>query len=144
MLKTGQRERSSAGRDPGHLLSSEISRWRAPRLEEMIRLRDLGANTPMGVPYTEDQIMAMGRDTISINKPRGVYTDTDVDELKDDNKRVRKELAMLRTVVKSDDRMSQLLTQLESQHEFDGGNRSGGGGDDELGADEDAGGDEEI
>nr|GEW82700.1 hypothetical protein [Tanacetum cinerariifolium] len=27
--------------------------------EEMIRLRDLGANTPTSVPYTEDQIMAM-------------------------------------------------------------------------------------
>ncbi|GJW92218.1 serine-threonine/tyrosine-protein kinase catalytic domain-containing protein [Tanacetum coccineum] len=58
--------------------------------EEMIRLRDLGANTPTGVPYTEDQIMAMvrkgkqrrhilgvgralaghGRDAISINEAR--------------------------------------------------------------------------
>nr|GEX11984.1 hypothetical protein [Tanacetum cinerariifolium] len=27
--------------------------------EEMLRLRDLGPNTPTGVPYTEDQIMAM-------------------------------------------------------------------------------------
>ncbi|GJU50631.1 hypothetical protein Tco_1220186 [Tanacetum coccineum] len=27
--------------------------------EEMLRLRDLGANTPTGVPYTEEQIMAM-------------------------------------------------------------------------------------
>ncbi|GJS78737.1 hypothetical protein Tco_0728618 [Tanacetum coccineum] len=29
--------------------------------EEMLRLRNLGANTPTGVPYTEDQIMAMVR-----------------------------------------------------------------------------------
>ncbi|GKB87296.1 serine-threonine/tyrosine-protein kinase catalytic domain-containing protein [Tanacetum coccineum] len=132
--------------------------------EEMIRLRDLGANTPTGVPYTEDQIMAMvrkgkqrghipgvgrvlagqGRDVISINEPRGTYTDADVDEVKEDNNRLRKELAMLRTVVRSDDRMSQLLTQLESQHEVGGGSGSGGGGDDEPGADEDADGDEEI
>ncbi|GKG44791.1 hypothetical protein Tco_0486229, partial [Tanacetum coccineum] len=27
----------------------------------MFRLRDLGANTPIGVPYTEDEIMAMVR-----------------------------------------------------------------------------------
>ncbi|GJW83337.1 hypothetical protein Tco_0156482 [Tanacetum coccineum] len=51
-----------------------------------------------------------GRDAISINKPRGAYTDVDVNELKDDNKWLRKELAMLRTVVRSDNRMSQLLT----------------------------------
>ncbi|GJW75006.1 hypothetical protein Tco_0134376 [Tanacetum coccineum] len=31
MLKTGQRARSFAGRDPAHWLSSEIIRWRAPR-----------------------------------------------------------------------------------------------------------------
>ncbi|GKB75019.1 hypothetical protein Tco_0936431, partial [Tanacetum coccineum] len=131
MLKIRQRARSSVGRDPDHLLSSEICRWRAPRLEkEMIRLRDLGANTPTGVPYTEDKIMAMvrkgkhrwhipgvgrvfagqGRDAISINEPRGAYTDADVDEIKEDNKRLRKELTMLRTVVTSDDRMSRLLT----------------------------------
>ncbi|GKE65760.1 hypothetical protein Tco_1519921 [Tanacetum coccineum] len=33
MLKTRQRARSSTGRDPGHLLSSEICRWRAQRVE---------------------------------------------------------------------------------------------------------------
>ncbi|GKG31414.1 hypothetical protein Tco_0423902 [Tanacetum coccineum] len=30
MLETRQRARSYAGRDPGHLLPSEIGRWRAP------------------------------------------------------------------------------------------------------------------
>ncbi|GJS25159.1 hypothetical protein Tco_0453791 [Tanacetum coccineum] len=149
MLKTGQRARSFARRDPGHLLSSEISRWRAPRLEStrpssrpssthILMVANLRrtrrANTSMGVSYTEDQIMAMvrkgkqrghipgvsrvlagqGRDTISINEPRGSYTNVDVDELKDDNKKLRKELAMLKMVVRIDDRMSQLLTQLES------------------------------
>ncbi|GKD86852.1 hypothetical protein Tco_1358006 [Tanacetum coccineum] len=63
--------------------------------EEMLRLKDLGPNMPTGVPYTEDQIMAMvqrgkqrghildvgrvlagqGRDVISINEPRCTYTD---------------------------------------------------------------------
>ncbi|GJT50628.1 hypothetical protein Tco_0976785 [Tanacetum coccineum] len=118
MLKTGQRARSSASRDPGHLLSSEICKWKAWRLEkeEMIRLRDLSANTLTCVPYTEDQIMSMvrkgkqrghipgvgrvlagrGRDVISINEPRCTHTYVDVDEL-------------------------------ESQHEVGGGNESGGG-----------------
>ncbi|GJT52999.1 hypothetical protein Tco_0988053 [Tanacetum coccineum] len=110
----------------------------------MIRLRDLGANTLTGVPYPEEQIMAMVRkgkhrghipgvgrvlarhckDAISINEPRGTYIDTDVDEIKEDSKRLRKELDLLRTVVRSDDRMSQLLTQLESQHEVGGGSRA--------------------
>ncbi|GKG26000.1 hypothetical protein Tco_0399146, partial [Tanacetum coccineum] len=64
-------------------------------------------------------------------EPRGTYIDTDVDEIKEDSKRLRKELDLLRTVVRSDDRMSQLLTQLESQH-------------DEPGANEDVDEDEEI
>ncbi|GKA88068.1 hypothetical protein Tco_0809832 [Tanacetum coccineum] len=121
MLKTEQRARSSAGRDPAHWLSSEISRWRAPRpdearvqYEEMLRLRDLGANTPTVVPYTEEQIMAM--------------IETKIDEIKEDGKRLRKELELLRRVVRSDDRMSQMLTQLESHHEIGGGSESGSGG----------------
>ncbi|GKC38681.1 hypothetical protein Tco_1051065 [Tanacetum coccineum] len=39
---------------------------------------------------------------------------------------------------RSEGRISQLLTQLESQHKVDGGSGSGEGGDDEPGADEDA------
>ncbi|GJY53027.1 hypothetical protein Tco_0444691 [Tanacetum coccineum] len=134
--------------------------------EEMLRLMDLGANTPMGVPITVDQIMAMdrkgkqrehihrvgrvlagkGRNVIFIDKPRGTYTDVDVDELKEEAKRTRRELQLLRTVVRSDDRMSEMLIQLESQHEIGrgSGSGSGGGGDDELGEDEDVGGDEKI
>nr|GEY05761.1 hypothetical protein [Tanacetum cinerariifolium] len=131
--------------------------------EEMIRLRDLGANTSTGVPYTEDQIMAMvrrgkqwghipgvskvlagqGRDAISINEPRCTHTNADVDEVNEDNKRLRKELAMLRTIIRSDDRMSQLLTQLESEHEIGSDSESGRGGDDEPGTNEDAGRDED-
>ncbi|GKA03300.1 hypothetical protein Tco_0676081 [Tanacetum coccineum] len=76
-------------------------------------------------------------------EPRCTHTDADVDEVKEENKRLRKELNMLRKVVKSDDEMSQLLTQLESQHEVGGGSGSGRSEDVEPGADEDAGGDEE-
>ncbi|GKE55311.1 hypothetical protein Tco_1494496 [Tanacetum coccineum] len=130
----------------------------------MIRVRDLGTNTPTGVPNTEDQIMAMvrkgkqrghipnvgrvlaelGRDAISINKPQCTHTHTDVDEVKEENTPLRKELSMLRTIIRSDDQMSQLLTQLESQHEVGGASKSGGGGDDEPSADEDVGRDEDA
>nr|GEU74147.1 hypothetical protein [Tanacetum cinerariifolium] len=86
--------------------------------EEMLRPRDLGANTPMGVPYTEEQLMAMVRK----GKARA---------------------SVAEDVVRSDDRMSDMLAQLESQHEIGGGSESGscGGEDDEN---EDTGGDEEI
>ncbi|GJV53371.1 hypothetical protein Tco_1449112 [Tanacetum coccineum] len=128
--------------------------------------RDLGANTPTGVPYIEDQIIAMVqkgkqrghilgvgmvltrqvRDAISINEPRGTYTDADVDELKEEAKRTRQELELLRRVVRFDDWMSQMYTQLESQHEIGGGSGSGRGGgrDEDVDGDEDASGDEEI
>ncbi|GKB01192.1 hypothetical protein Tco_0829236 [Tanacetum coccineum] len=59
------------------------------------------------------------------------YPQRHVDEVKEENKKLRKELNMLMTVVRSDDQMSQLLTQLQSQHEVGSGNRSGGAGDDE-------------
>ncbi|GJV46915.1 hypothetical protein Tco_1437127 [Tanacetum coccineum] len=134
--------------------------------EEMLRMRDLGANTPMGVPYTKEQIMAMvrkgkqcehihgvgrdltglGRNAIFIDEPRGTYTNPEIDEIKEEVKRTRRELELLRRVVRTDDRMSQMLTQFESQPEIGGGSGSGSGGgeDDESGGDEDAGGDEDI
>ncbi|GKC25847.1 hypothetical protein Tco_1027997 [Tanacetum coccineum] len=124
------------------------------------------ANTPTGVPYIEDQIIAMvqkgkqrghilgvgmvltrqARDAISINEPRGTYTDADVDELKEEAKRTRQELELLRRVVRFDDWMSQMYTQLESQHEIGGGSGSGRGGgrDEDVDGDEDANGDEDI
>nr|GEZ62060.1 hypothetical protein [Tanacetum cinerariifolium] len=74
--------------------------------EEMLRLKDLGPNTSLGVPYTKDEIMAM----VHQGKQR----------------------------VRSDDKMSQLLTQLKSHHGVGSGSGSGGDGDDEPGEDEDA------
>ncbi|GJX78330.1 hypothetical protein Tco_0325141 [Tanacetum coccineum] len=47
-------------------------------------------------------------------------------------------------VVRSDDKFSQLLTQLQSQHEVGSGGGSGGGEDDEPCEDEDAGEDEDA
>ncbi|GKB58586.1 hypothetical protein Tco_0914772 [Tanacetum coccineum] len=89
---------------------------------QYVRGDDSAENTSTVVPYTEDQIMAMGTDAIFINEPRGSYTDADADELKDDNKKLRK----------------------ESQHEVGGGSGSGRGGDDEPGGDDELGGDEDA
>ncbi|GKA43675.1 hypothetical protein Tco_0736399 [Tanacetum coccineum] len=72
------------------------------------------------------------------------YTDADVDELKEEANRTRRELELLRNVVRSDDRMPKMYTQLESQHEIGGGNGSGGGEDEDTGGDEDTDGDEEM
>nr|GFB41443.1 hypothetical protein [Tanacetum cinerariifolium] len=69
--------------------------------EEMIRLRDLGADTPVGMTYTEDQILAMvrkgkqrwhipgigrvvarkGKIIIFVDQPRGTYTNAEIDEM---------------------------------------------------------------
>ncbi|GKE03257.1 probable flavin-containing monooxygenase 1 [Tanacetum coccineum] len=85
--------------------------------EEMPRLRDLGSNTPSGVPYTDDEINTQVRGASS----GGTFP-----------------------VVRSDDKFSQMLTQLESQPQVGSGSGSDGGGDDEDAGDhEDADGDED-
>ncbi|GJU06690.1 hypothetical protein Tco_1123120 [Tanacetum coccineum] len=84
--------------------------------EEMLRLHGLGSNTETGVPYTEDEIMAIvcgGTFPVLV----GFCQDT----------------------ARSDDKFSQMFTQLESQPEIGGGSGSGGRGDDEQGDDEDDG-----
>ncbi|GJZ33914.1 hypothetical protein Tco_0579350 [Tanacetum coccineum] len=117
----------------------------------MLRLRDLGANTPSGVPYTKEEILALVRK----GKQRGhilgidemlASRDKTIDEAKEEAKRTKRELSLLRRVVMSDNRMSHMFTHLGSQSEIDGGSESGsgGGGDDEPGGDEDAGGDDDI
>ncbi|GJZ81842.1 hypothetical protein Tco_0646836 [Tanacetum coccineum] len=138
ILKTGQRARSYVGRDPGHLLPSEIGRCRAPQLkitrpksrpssihillaayscemrigEDMLRLQGLGT-------YTDDQIMAMVRR----GKRRGYIPG------------VGKVLAgRVKDILDVP-----LFTQLQSQHE----SGSDAAGDDESGDDEDADEDEE-
>ncbi|GKD11975.1 hypothetical protein Tco_1196382 [Tanacetum coccineum] len=109
----------------------------------MLRLRDLGANTPSGVPYTKEEILALVRK----GKQRGhILGDKTIDQAKEEAKRTKRELSLLRRVVMSDNRMSHMFTHLGSQSEIDGGSESGsgGGGDDEPGGDEDAGGDDDI
>ncbi|GJT79302.1 hypothetical protein Tco_1053644 [Tanacetum coccineum] len=112
----------------------------------MLRPRDLGSNTPLGVSYTEEEILFL---------PRGMYIDAEIDkmlssgdkmidEAKEEAKRTRRELELLRRVVRFDDQMSQLLTQLGSHSEIGGGSGSGGGRDDESGEDEDADRDDDI
>ncbi|GKD48603.1 hypothetical protein Tco_1277579, partial [Tanacetum coccineum] len=81
--------------------------------EEMLRLQDLGSNTPSGVPYTDDEINA---------------------QVKKKNKHLQKQINMLMKVVRSDGKFSQMHTQLKSQPQVG----SGSGGDDESGEDEDA------
>nr|GFB62766.1 hypothetical protein [Tanacetum cinerariifolium] len=91
--------------------------------DEMLRLKDLSPNTQTGVSYTEDEIMTM---------------------VEAENKQLRKEINMLMKVVRSDDKFSQLLMQLQSYHEVSSGSRSDEGGDDEPGEDEDASEDEDA
>ncbi|GJV42611.1 pyruvate kinase [Tanacetum coccineum] len=88
----------------------------------MVRLQGLGSNTETAVPYTEDEIMAIFRG----GKQRGHIPG------------VGKVLSGQGTLFRSDDKFSQMLTQLESQPEIGGGSGSGGCGDDEPGDDEDA------
>nr|GEU75880.1 hypothetical protein [Tanacetum cinerariifolium] len=142
MLETGQRARSYADKDPGHLLSSEIGSsatreypsliqtyfdthtvdgvflWDEGRLlyEEMLRLWGLGT-------YTDDQIMAIvrrGKQRRHISSVGRVLAGRGRDVL------VSPEPRCTHT----------LLTHLQSHHEVGSGSESGAGGDDED-ADED-------
>ncbi|GJZ98837.1 hypothetical protein Tco_0671290 [Tanacetum coccineum] len=71
--------------------------------DEMLRLQGLGSNTPSGVPYTDDEIMV-----IVHGASNGAHSRC-----------------------WSDDKFSQILTQLESQLEYGGGGESGRCEDDE-------------
>nr|GFB12174.1 hypothetical protein [Tanacetum cinerariifolium] len=67
----------------------------------------------------------------------------DIARLKKREKLLTKQLNMFMSLFRSDDKFSQMLTQLESQPEYGGCSGSGGCGDDEPGDDEDGGEDEE-
>ncbi|GJZ09019.1 zinc finger, CCHC-type containing protein [Tanacetum coccineum] len=131
----------------------------------LAHLRDqmrLGSNTEMGVPYTEEEIMAI----IQKGKQRGHLPDVDrvlprratdgcahlpqstvdpadVEMLKKSNKSLTKHVKMMMRLFRSDDKFSQVLNQYESSPEFGNANESGGCGDDEPGGDEDGDEDEE-
>ncbi|GJT25796.1 hypothetical protein Tco_0895733 [Tanacetum coccineum] len=125
--------------------------------------RALYAPTPRrGVPYTEDEIMAIiqkgkqrghlpsvgrvlpGHGTNVFSPPLPPCTHiSDFVKLKKSNKMLTKQVNMIMKLFRSDDKMSQMLRQLESQPEFGSGSGSGGCGDDESGDDEDGNEDEE-
>ncbi|GJU01081.1 reverse transcriptase domain-containing protein [Tanacetum coccineum] len=95
--------------------------------DEMLRLQGLGFNTKTGVPYTEDEIMAIVRG----GKQRGHIPG--VGRVLPGQRTVN----MFMKLFRSDDKFSQMLSQLESQPEIGGDSGSGGYGDDEQGDDED-------
>ncbi|GKA62158.1 hypothetical protein Tco_0761677 [Tanacetum coccineum] len=104
------------------------------QMDEMLRLRALGSNTPSGVPYTEEEINALARKGKQWGHLPGVGRvlpgrATDVN--------------LMMKLFRSDDKFSQMLTQYESTPEFGNASGSGGCGDDEMADDEDGGEDEE-
>ncbi|GJV15497.1 RNA-directed DNA polymerase, eukaryota [Tanacetum coccineum] len=102
-------------------------------------LYGLGSNTETGVPYTEDDIMAIVRG----GKQRGHIPGVGR-VLPRQARSFHLRLHARTPLMSSDDKFSQMLTQLESQPEIGGGSGSGGRGDDEQGDDEDDSEDGEI
>ncbi|GJR73411.1 probable flavin-containing monooxygenase 1, partial [Tanacetum coccineum] len=102
--------------------------------DEMLRLQGLGSNTPTGVPYTEDEIMTI----VAGASSRGTFSVL-VGFCQDRARSFHLRLHARTPLMSSDDKFSQMLTQLESQPEIGGGSGSGGRGDDEQGDDEDDG-----
>nr|GEU95054.1 hypothetical protein [Tanacetum cinerariifolium] len=98
---------------------------------------------PAGHISSVGRVLArQGMDVLIPPEPRCTHT-ANVDELKKTNKQLKKQMDMIMKVFRSDDKMSQLLTQIQSQAEVGSGNGSARAGDDEPGDDEDADEDEE-
>nr|GFB36867.1 hypothetical protein [Tanacetum cinerariifolium] len=77
------------------------------------------------IPRVGTQVAEKGKTLIFGSQPQGMYTDVEIDDMlasrdklfdaaKKEAKRQKQEIDMLRRVVMSDDRFSQLLTQLGS------------------------------
>nr|GEV85253.1 retrotransposon protein, putative, Ty1-copia subclass [Tanacetum cinerariifolium] len=118
ITKTGQRARSYAGRDPGHLLAFEI-RW----------LQGLGSNTPLSVPCIKEEINALAQK----GKQRGylpgvgrVFLGWDIN-----------------VPSPPPSQCTHNSVDYESSPEFGNASGSGGYGDDDMADDEDDGKDEE-
>nr|GEV53651.1 hypothetical protein [Tanacetum cinerariifolium] len=122
--------------------------------DEILRLHGLGSNTPTGVPYTENEIMAIVREGkqrghilgvgqvlpgqgTAIPPPSQSTHSADIARLKKREKRLTKQVNKFMRLFRSDNKFSQMLTQLESQPEYGGSSGSGGCGDDEPGDDKD-------
>nr|GEW80363.1 hypothetical protein [Tanacetum cinerariifolium] len=85
-----------------------------------------------------------GMDVLSTPPPLPRCTHpSDVQKLKKSNKLLTKQVSKIMRLFRSDDKMSQMLTQLESQSEFGSGSMSGGCKDDESGDGEDSDEDED-
>ncbi|GJX67745.1 hypothetical protein Tco_0303472 [Tanacetum coccineum] len=130
--------------------------------DEMLWLQRLGSNTETGVPYTEEEIIAIvqkgkqrghlpgvgrvlpGRATDGCPPlPQSTVDPTDVKKLKKSNKNLTKQVKIMMRLFRSDKKFSQMLTQFEPSPEFGGASRSVGCRDDEPGDDEDGDEDEE-
>nr|GEU52964.1 hypothetical protein [Tanacetum cinerariifolium] len=130
----------------GSWLGTQSSAGRASRLlyvlqdqqEEIIWLRDLGADTPTDVPYTKEKILSMVRK----GKQRGHIPEIGR-VVAGKGKTV---IFVDQPQVTSNDRICKMLRQLDSQIEISRGSRSrsDGGRDDQSGENEDAGGDDDI
>ncbi|GKD52356.1 hypothetical protein Tco_1281332 [Tanacetum coccineum] len=121
----------------------------------MLRLQRLGSNPETGVPYIEEEIMAIvqkgmqrghlpsvgrvlsGRATNGCPPPPQSTNDpVDVEKLKKCNKSLTKQMKMMMRLFRSDDKFSQMLDQFESSPEFGGASGSDGCGDDEPGGED--------
>ncbi|GJR61524.1 mRNA-capping enzyme-like protein isoform X2 [Tanacetum coccineum] len=94
--------------------------------DEMLRLQGLGSNT------------ATGQRTVIPPSPPCTHS-SDVAKLKKREKVLSHQVNMFMKLFRSNDKFSQMFSQLESQPEISGGSGSGGCGDDEQGDDEDDG-----
>ncbi|GJZ49616.1 hypothetical protein Tco_0603806 [Tanacetum coccineum] len=121
MLKTGQRAKSSDDKDPDHLLSSEISRWRAPRL---VSTRPSSRPTSTHILLTAYLCRTKREFNVGDADAQGSrrqYADGCALRRGLDNGHGSKgQAAGAHSRCWSDDRMSQLLMQLYSQHEVGG------------------------
>ncbi|GKD62095.1 hypothetical protein Tco_1299604 [Tanacetum coccineum] len=82
------------------------------------------------LPSVGRVLPGQGTYVLSQPPPRCTHL-TDVEKLKKSNKRLTKQVSMIMKLFRSDDKMSQMLTQLESSHEFVSASGSGRCGDDE-------------
>ncbi|GJT65434.1 transmembrane protein 45B-like protein [Tanacetum coccineum] len=58
------------------------------------------------IPEVGRNLAVKGKNAIFIDEPRGMYTNAEIDEIKEEANQTRQELELLRIVVKSGDRMS--------------------------------------
>nr|GEW28186.1 hypothetical protein [Tanacetum cinerariifolium] len=130
--KTEQRARSYADMDLGLLPPSEIFIEYPSLIHTFFLTHTVGGVflNPEDKALYDDMLRLQG---LSSNPLRAQKSE----------KRLTKQVNMFMRLFRSDDKFSQMLSQLESQPEYDGGSGSGGCEDDEPRDDEDGGKDEE-